>query len=88
MSAKELGTKLVAFCREGKNMESINTLYDSNVESTEAVAVPGMEQTFGASRAYARRTSGGPRTTRFTPTKWRARSPMARIASPSTSSTT
>jgi len=39
MSAKEIGEKLVAFCKEGKNLESINTLYAENVESIEAAAM-------------------------------------------------
>lgn len=36
MSAKEIGQQLVAFCKEGKNLESINTLYSENIESIEA----------------------------------------------------
>ncbi|MGH1344941.1 MAG: SnoaL-like domain-containing protein [Nannocystales bacterium] len=40
MSAKEIGQKLVAFCKEGKNLESINTLYSENIESIEAAAGP------------------------------------------------
>ncbi len=40
MSAKEIGQKLVAFCKEGKNLESINTLYSENIESIEASAGP------------------------------------------------
>lgn len=40
MSAKEIGQKLVQFCKEGKNLESINTLYANNVQSIEAVAPP------------------------------------------------
>lgn len=41
MSAKEVGQKLVALCKEGKNMESINTLYAEDVQSVEASAPPG-----------------------------------------------
>lgn len=41
MSAKEIGNKLVAFCNEGKNLESINTLYAENIESIEAGTPPG-----------------------------------------------
>ena len=41
MSAKEIGQKLVAFCKEGKNMESIQTLYAQNIESVEAMEGPG-----------------------------------------------
>ena len=41
MSAQEIGQKLVAFCKEGQNLESINTLYAPNVVSIEAAAPPG-----------------------------------------------
>ena len=44
MSAKEVGEKLVAFCKEGKNLESINTLYADDVVSVEAAEAPGMER--------------------------------------------
>jgi len=44
MSAKEIGTQLVNFCKEGKNLESINTLYAENVESIEAAAPPSGER--------------------------------------------
>ncbi len=44
MSAKEVGEKLVAFCKKGANMESINTLYHDDVESIEAGDAPGMER--------------------------------------------
>ena len=44
MSAKEIGTQLVQFCKEGKNLESINTLYAENVESIEAVPGPDGER--------------------------------------------
>ena len=40
MSAKEIGQKLVQFCKEGKNLESINTLYADDVESIEAATPP------------------------------------------------
>lgn len=40
MSALEVGKKLVQFCKEGKNLESINTLYADDVESIEAAAPP------------------------------------------------
>lgn len=36
MSAFEIGKKLVAFCKEGKNLDSINTLYSENIVSIEA----------------------------------------------------
>ena len=44
MSAKEIGQKLVAYCKEGKNLECINELYDENIESVEAVAMQGGER--------------------------------------------
>lgn len=37
MSAKEVGKKLVAFCKEGKNLEAINELYADNIESIESI---------------------------------------------------
>ena len=40
MSAKEIGQQLVAFCKEGKNLECINTLYAENVKSIEAAPPP------------------------------------------------
>ena len=36
MSVIEIANQLVAFCKEGKNLESINTLYAENVVSVEA----------------------------------------------------
>ena len=36
MPALEIGKQLVQFCKEGKNLESINTLYAPNIESIEA----------------------------------------------------
>lgn len=44
MSALEIGKKMVALCRQGKNLESVDTLYGENVESIEAVAMPGMDR--------------------------------------------
>ena len=44
MSAREIGQKLVQFCKEGKNLESINTLYANNVESVEAAQPPTGER--------------------------------------------
>jgi hypothetical protein len=45
MNAHELGKKLVQFCKEGKNLESINTLYSPDIVSVEAAAPPGGERT-------------------------------------------
>ncbi len=44
MSAKEVGEKMVAFCKKGANLDSINTLYHDEVESIEAAEAPGMER--------------------------------------------
>jgi ketosteroid isomerase-like protein len=41
MNASEIGKKLVQFCQEGKNLDSINTLYADDVVSVEAFAPPG-----------------------------------------------
>ncbi len=44
MSSQEIGAKLVAFCQQGKNTESIKTLYAQNIESIEAQEPPGGER--------------------------------------------
>ncbi len=36
-----IGEKLVAFCREGRNLESVETLYADDVASVEAAEGPG-----------------------------------------------
>ena len=40
-SALEIGTALVGFCREGKNLQAIETLYSKDVKSIEAAAMGG-----------------------------------------------
>ena len=40
MNTHEIGTKLVAFCKEGKNLESVQTLYAADVVSVEAGPPP------------------------------------------------
>jgi ketosteroid isomerase-like protein len=45
MSAQEIGTKLVALCREGKGEECKDTLYASDIVSVEASAPPGGDRT-------------------------------------------
>lgn len=43
--ALNVGQKLVAFCREGKNMEAIDALYGDNIVSVEAAAMQeGMDR--------------------------------------------
>jgi hypothetical protein len=41
MNTLEIGKKLVAMCREGQNMECIQELYDRDIVSVEAQAMPG-----------------------------------------------
>lgn len=42
MSTDEVGQKLVALCKEGKNLEALNSLYSKDAESIEAMATPEM----------------------------------------------
>lgn len=44
MSTTEIGTKLVELCRRGENVRAIETLYDPNVISIEAVGDPSFPQ--------------------------------------------
>lgn len=37
MDTKQVGEKLVALCREGRNMEAIDTLYSQDIVSIEAM---------------------------------------------------
>lgn len=45
MTTLEIGKELVALCIQGKNCEAIDRFYAPNIESVEAVAMPGMGQT-------------------------------------------
>ena len=45
MNVNEIGTELVALCRQGKNFEAIEKFYSPDVVSIEAMAMPGMGQT-------------------------------------------
>ena len=45
MTALEIGKELIALCNYGKNQDAIDRLYSPDIESVEAVAMPGMEQT-------------------------------------------
>lgn len=51
MSAAEIGGKLAALCREGRNVEAINELYADDIVSVEAAAMEGMEQTMTGKEA-------------------------------------
>ena len=44
MNANEIGQKMVELCREGKNLECINTYYAEDIESVEAAPPPGGER--------------------------------------------
>lgn len=41
MTTMEIARKLVELCRQGKNMEALNSLYAADVVSVEAAAMPG-----------------------------------------------
>jgi ketosteroid isomerase-like protein len=53
MTAQEIGNQLVALCREGKNMEAIETLYADDVVSVEAMAMPEMPAEMKSKAAVA-----------------------------------
>ena len=40
--ALNIGKQLVQYCQQGKNMEAIETLYDQNIVSVEAMEMPQM----------------------------------------------
>ncbi len=42
MGTMEIGKKLVALCQQGNSREALDTLYDKDVESIEAMDMPGM----------------------------------------------
>lgn len=44
MNSMEIGKKLVELCRQGKNLEALNTLFAADVVSVEAGAPPGMQR--------------------------------------------
>ncbi len=41
MTTQEIGEKLLELCKQGKNMEAIETLYSQDIVSVEAMAMPG-----------------------------------------------
>ena len=45
MTTREIGDKLVALCKQGKNLDAIESLYSSDIVSVEAGAMPNMDQT-------------------------------------------
>lgn len=44
MNTMEIARKLVELCRQGKNMEALETLYANDAVSVEPVAMPDMQQ--------------------------------------------
>ena len=44
MTTMDIGKKLVELCRQGKNMEALNTLFAENAVSVEAGAPAGMQR--------------------------------------------
>ena len=42
MNTMDVGTKLVALCKEGKNLEAVETLYSPDIVSVEAMSMPNM----------------------------------------------
>ena len=44
MSTMEIAQKMVDLCRQGKNMEALETLFSDDVVSVEAAAMPGMDR--------------------------------------------
>ena len=53
MTTQEVADKLVSMCREGKNLEAIEQLYDDNVTSREMPGMPS-EITKGIKAVYAK----------------------------------
>jgi ketosteroid isomerase-like protein len=47
MNAQEVASRLVQLCREGKNVEAINELYDDNIVSIEPDGSPMQGKTVG-----------------------------------------
>ena len=44
MNTMQIARKLVELCRQGKNLEALETLFADDVVSVEAVAMPGAQQ--------------------------------------------
>jgi ketosteroid isomerase-like protein len=41
MTTQEIADQLVALCKQGKNLDAIETLYSQDIVSVEAMAMPG-----------------------------------------------
>jgi hypothetical protein len=44
MTTDQIGKEVADLCRQGKNQEAIDRFYSSNIESVEAVAMPGIDR--------------------------------------------
>ncbi len=44
MKTMEIAKRLVELCKQGKNLEALDTLFAKDVVSVEAVAMPGVQQ--------------------------------------------
>ena len=44
MNTMEIAKKLVELCKQGKNMEALDTLFADDAVSVEAIAMPGLQQ--------------------------------------------
>ena len=61
MDTKQIGEKLVGLCSKGKNLDAINSLYDKNIVSVEAMAgtpdmpqeMKGIEQILGKNKWWS-----------------------------------
>ena len=51
MTAREVGTRLVQLCREGKSLECIETLYSEDIESVEAAEIGPFPRVIQGKRA-------------------------------------
>lgn len=64
MKASDVGKQLVELCKQGKNVESVNTLYAENVESIEATKPPqGERVTRGIAEVRRKNTAWGEQNT-------------------------
>ncbi len=51
MTATEIGTALIEYCKQGKNFDAMQALYADDIVSIEAGAAPGMPQEISGKEA-------------------------------------
>src|SRR2546425_1319478 len=83
----EIGKKLVDLCKQGKDLEAIETLDSPNIVSVEAVADQGFTSAWMASPPSGVSSNGGSKTTRSTALKSKDLFPMATVSSCTSSMT-